>query len=155
MKDSKKKLNLIDFFIIFSIFIIICSAILQGIAVSKFEESNYFEDTIITLRMIDVDETIIDEIEKGDYIFSNVNFGEDAIGIVEQKLKHSLGDTNVNGEQTVEIVEYEIQIASRCLKNSNGFYHIGKTMIAPGMIFYADNGFVGFNCEVVSIKSLG
>lgn len=153
MSNSTKSFNIIDIIIILGIVLIALSSVIQGFAVRRFEEKNSIKDTVITLRLLNVDDIIVDDIEKGDYIFSDVFSNDDSIGVIEQKLKHSLTN-NQHAEGDGEIVEYEIQILGKCIKNSNGFYSLYNKMIIPGMSFSADNGFVGFECEVISVKSV-
>ncbi len=153
MKSKKIRFNILDFIVIFSVVLIIFSAVLQGLAVNKFEDSNTIEDTIITLKLKNVDESIFNEIRKGDHIFSNELFGNESVGVVSKKMKHSSSQKIIeDGYEDSEIVEYEIQILSLCIRSSKGFCSFNDNLIVPGMFFSADNGYVGFDCEIVSVK---
>ncbi len=154
MKSKKIQFNILDIIFVFSVILIIFSTIFQGLTVNKFEENNIIENTVITLKLIDVDEPVFNEIQKGDYIFSNEYYGDKSIGAVSKKTKYSSTQKQTEDESEVsEIVEYEIYVLSECLRDSNGFYSINDKLIVPGIIFSADNGYVGFNCEIVSIKT--
>ena len=155
MNTSGKKFNIIDIIIIVSLILISTSAVLQRFAVNRFEENNTIEDTVITLRLLNIDDSVVENIEKGDYIFSDAFSNDESIGVVRQKLKHSLTNDHVT-DNTLdkEIIEYEIQISAKCIKNNDEFYCLNNKKVVPGLEFPADNGFVGFDCEVISVKSV-
>lgn len=154
MKSKKIRFNILDLIIIFSFILIIISTVLRGIAVNRFENKNTIEDVIITLKLINADERVFEEIQKGDYIFSNEFLDKESIGVVSKKMKHSSSQRDEGiGSDDTELIEYEFQILSDCLKSSNGFFSINDKLIVPGMTFSADNGYVGFDCEVVSVKT--
>jgi len=154
MKSKKIRFNILDLIIIFSFILIIISTVLRGIAVNRFENKNTIEDVIITLKLINADEIVFEEIQKGDYIFSNEFLDKESIGVVSKKMKHSSSQRGEGiGSDDTELIEYEFQILSDCLKSSNGFFSINDKLIVPGMTFSADNGYVGFDCEVVSVKT--
>ncbi len=154
MKSKKIRFNVLDLIVIFGFILIIVSAVLRGIAVNKFENNNTIEEVVITLRLVDADEVVFDDIQKGDYIFSNELLEEKSVGIVSKKMKHSLSQRDEeDGTEDSELIEYEFQIITDCLRSSKGFYSINSKLIVPGMNFSADNGYVGFDCEVVSVKT--
>lgn len=155
MKNKKIRFNVLDFSLIFCIALIVFSAVFRGIAVDRFEEDNAIEEVIITLKLTDADEMVFDEIRKGDYFFSNELFGEGSIGVVNKKMKHSSSQKLIEDEHDEsELIEYEVQLSSECLRSSKGFYSINDKLIIPGMVFSSDNGYVGFDCEVLSIKTV-
>lgn len=153
MKNTKVKFNIMDFIIIFTVLLIIAVAIFQTFTVKEFEQNNTIEDTVITLRINNIDENVYYRINKGDNLYSEEVFGEDPFGNVIKKLKHT-SSQKIEGDDSVinEVVEYEVQVSAKCFRNSDGFYSINDEFLVPGMVISADNGIVGFSCEIVSVK---
>lgn len=153
MKNLKIKFNIMDFIIIFTILLIIALSFLQSVSVKEFEQNNTIEDTVITLRINNIDEKVYSKITKGNNLYCEDVFGETPFGTVVKKLKHT-SSQKIEGDDSVtnEITEYELQVNSKCFRNSDGFYSINDEFIIPGMVITADNGTVGFSCEIMSVK---
>ena len=155
MSNKKKRLNIIDYLIIFVVILILCSSFARRVYVEKIGDNKTFFKTEIVLVLSDVDILTVNQIQQGDSLYSKEHFGNNPFGIITS-LTEQLPSPGYSADYVDEQVSstYELRVTADCSLNIDGEYAINGTSVSPGYDFYADNGLVGFWCEITQIEEI-
>ena len=150
MSRINSKFNIMDLIVLVFLLLVIISALVKGFAVRKDEMNKTITDAVVVIRISDISEKNVQKIKKGDKIYSKEIFGTKPVGVVAEDIveiqKTESGDNNKTPE------EYTLKLRVNCIIDNDGLYSINDKYITPGMTFSADNGIIGFHCDVVSVK---
>ena len=157
MKKVKVKFNIMDFLIVFTLILVVVSSVIQGIAVRRFENNNVVKTATLVLRTYDPNEVIVSKFKLNDNIYCDELLENEPIGKISESNESALSALPIvyTKSQGSNQGEYDITVEVQCLVSSEGFYSINGVVIAPGMNFKFNNGYIGFECKIVNIDIEG
>lgn len=156
MSKRKTKLTSIDFILIILIISVFVFSIFRSQVISNFNDNNVVKETLIAVSVTGVDKNDFTYYKDSNAIYVHSSNGQFKIGdVTAMRSTPSVRSVRYENEYTYlpdfSKVDVVFEIVADCLYDQRGFCSIDGNYLAPGCKFYADNGKIKFDCEVVSL----